>query len=477
MALDLKLFNSLTKQKESFVPIKKGVASVYTCGPTVYDRAHLGNFRSYIFADILIRALNYNGFATRHIINITDVGHLTDDADQGVDKLENRAKKENSTARQISALYTDLFLKDFKKLNLTQPDKMPRATDHINEQIKMIGEIEKKGFSYKTKDGVYFDTSKLKDYGKLIGLNPDSLLEGARVKKNIEKKNLTDFALWKFSSKNESRQMEWESPWGIGFPGWHIECSAMSKKYLGFPFDIHTGGVDHKPIHHTNEIAQNKTIYEKQAVHYWLHNEFMTIQGERMAKSLKNTFTIEDLEDKNIHPLAFRYFVLGAHYRTPINFTWDALRGASQAYTNLILETRRLSARSLSLGFFRTIKKSFSSVPPHPEWKERFTRAINDDLNTPLAIGALWDLVKDASISPEQKLATFLAYDTVLGLDLKNQTKTPPIHSSVKALAKKRENFRRDKNWGVADNLRDEINKKGYIIEDTDSGYIIFKGL
>ncbi|MAZ40986.1 cysteine--tRNA ligase [bacterium] len=475
--MDLKLYNSLSNKKEVFRPLQKGSASVYTCGPTVYDRAHLGNFRSYIFSDILIRALHFNGFTTKHIINITDVGHLTDDADQGEDKLERRAKKDNKKAQDISKEYTDFFIEDSKKLNLLPPNKYPRATDHIDEQIVMIQKLEGAGFTYKTSNGIYFDTSKLKDYGKLANLNLESLKEGARVEKNLEKKNPTDFALWKFSKKEENRHMEWDSPWGTGFPGWHIECSAMSKKYLGFPFDIHTGGIDHKPVHHTNEIAQNEALVGRETVNYWLHNGFMTIDEERMAKSLGNMFTVRDLEDRGTTPIAFRYFMLGAHYRSPINFTWQALKGAEQAYTNLILEIRRLTAQVHTGTVFDQIKNFFITTPPKPDWKKRFTLAINDDLNTPAALAVLWDTLKDKDLTPKEKLSLLITYDTIFGLNLKEETRPVSVPSSIKELVKKREEFRNDGNWNGADHLRDEINEKGFIVEDGEKGPIVFKSL
>lgn len=477
MAIDLTLYNSLSKRKEVFVPLHGRSVAVYSCGPTVYDRAHLGNFRSYIFADTLIRALHYNGYVTKHIVNITDVGHLTDDADQGEDKLERRARHENKKAQDISREYTKLFILDAEKLNLLTPNKLPLATEHIQEQIEFIENLEKKGFTYKTRDGVYFDTSKLSDYGKLSDQNLDELKEGARVEKNPDKKHPTDFALWKFSKKDETRHMEWSSPWGVGFPGWHIECSAMSKKYLGFPFDIHTGGIDHKPIHHTNEIAQNEALVGKESVRFWMHNAFMTVQDKKMAKSLDNTFTLEDLEDKDIPPLSFRYFMLSAHYRSPINFTWEALKGAHTAYKNLVLETRRLSAQTHTGGIFEKIKNALSPTPPDPVWKKRFIRAIHDDLNFPVALSVVWDMLKDKNLTSKQKLVLLESFDVVLGFDLKKEARPIRIPSSIKKLAQKREEFRRDGNYNGADHLRDEIQEKGYVIEDSDRGPLIFPDL
>ena len=336
----MRLYNYRSRKKETFKPLEGKTVGLYACGPTVYDFAHIGNLRAYIFADVLKRVLLQNGYQVKQIMNITDVGHLTGDRDMGEDKIQKAALEKHKTAWEIASVYTEAFLDDIKQLNILLPDKLPKATDHIKEMIELIATLEKKGFTYRTTDGLYFDTAKLKDYGKLARLDLAGLREGARVEINAEKKNPTDFALWKSSpnpstSSGQRRQMEWESPWGVGFPGWHIECSAMSVKYLGQPFDIHTGGVDHVPVHHTNEIAQSEAAAGKPLANYWLHSEFVIVNDARMGKSEGNLITLLELKDKGYSPLAYRYFVLAGHYRTRLNFTWEAMAGAQNTLDNL----------------------------------------------------------------------------------------------------------------------------------------------
>ena len=355
----LRLYNSLSRQIEEFQPIQPPHVGMYTCGPTVYQYAHIGNFRAYMTADILVRVLKHNNYDLKFVMNITDVGHLVSDADSGEDKLEKSAKKEGKTAWDIAELYTDAFLKDYDALGLTRPDVLAKATDHVQEQIDLIKRLEAKGFTYIISDGVYFDTSKLADYGKLSTL--DQIKEGARVEINEEKRNPRDFALWKFSEPKGTgpfdsaqavrgseeppgsrrgdavsrRHMEWESPWGVGFPGWHIECSAMSMKYLGETFDIHTGGVDHISIHHTNEIAQSEAATGKKFVDYWVHTAFMLVQGQKMSKSLGNTYKLSDLVGNGYLPVHLRYLYLQTHYRQEMNFTWESLEAAKTALERL----------------------------------------------------------------------------------------------------------------------------------------------
>src|SRR3989338_1696760 len=324
----MKLYNTLIRAKQHFTPAHNNQVKLYACGPTVYDYAHIGHYRAYIFVDVLRRALMYNGYELTHVMNITDVGHLTDDADCGEDKVEVKALKEKKSVWEIAKFYTDDFFEAMDSLGVERPEIVCKATDHINEMIDFIRAIENRGFAYKTSDGIYFDTSKLEDYGKLAKLNLKELQEGARVEPNPEKRSSTDFALWKFSLKDSKRQMEGNSPWGVGFPGWHIECSAMSLKYLGDHFDIHCGGIDHIPVHHTNEIAQNEGALGHQTVNYWLHSEFLLTNDERMGKSKGNFLTLPLLKEKQYDPLAYRYFCLGAHYRSKLNFTFEALTGA-----------------------------------------------------------------------------------------------------------------------------------------------------
>jgi len=343
----MNLYNTLTRKKEHFKPIKQNQVKLYACGPTVYDFVHIGHFRAYIFIDVLRRALKYNGFDVKHVMNITDVGHLTDDADAGEDKIEKKALQEKKTVWDIAKFYTDDFFSAMKALNVQKPDIVCKATDHISEMIKMVQRIEKNGYAYRISDGIYFDTSKLRDYGKLARLDIVQLQEGARVEPNPEKKNSTDFALWKFSPKDVKRQMEWKSPWGVGFPGWHIECTAMAVKYLGIKIDIHTGGIDHIPVHHTNEIAQTQGAYGRDIVRFWLHNEFLLVDGKKMSKSKKNFYRLSDVVKQRISPLAVRYFFLQAHYRIPVNFTWAALGSAQSGLNNLYDKIRETQISKL----------------------------------------------------------------------------------------------------------------------------------
>lgn len=456
----MKFYNTLTRKKEGFSPLESGVVSVYNCGPTVYDYAHIGNLRSYVFADILRRVLERNEYKVKQVVNITDVGHLTSDEDDGADKLEKSARETGKTAQEVADLYTRAFMGDLEALGVnTEGITFPKATDHITEQIDLIKILEEKGFTYKTSDGVYFDTSKLSDYGKLAQLDIEGLKAGARVEATNEKKNITDFALWKFSRSEEKRQQEWQSPWGVGFPGWHLECSAMSMKYLGDTFDIHTGGIDHVPVHHTNEIAQSESATGEKFVNYWLHNEFINVNGEKMSKSLGNIITLKDIEGKGFSPLAYRYWLLTAHYKTLANFTWEALEGAQTALDKL---------NNHILGLEDSIGK-IDGV-----YSSKFSEHLNDDLNTPKAIALLWELVKDDGVSDQDKKATILDFDKVLGLGFK-ELKPDVIPEDILDLAKKREEARSSKDWAKSDEIRDEINSKGFEILDTEEGYLVRK--
>ena len=446
----IKLYNTLTRKKEVFKPLKDKKVGFYTCGPTVYWYQHIGNLRSYIFSDILKRVLIFNGYKVKQVMNITDVGHLTSDADTGEDKIEKAAKKEGKTAKEISNYYWKIFRQDFKKLNIQEPDIWCKATEHIKEQIALIKKLEEKGYTYKTSDGIYFDTSKFKDYGKLAGLKKEGLEPGKRVGMK-EKKNPTDFALWKFSPVGIKRQMEWKSPWGIGFPGWHIECSAMSMKYLGESFDIHTGGEDHIPIHHPNEIAQSEAATGKKFVNFWLHGAFLTFKGEKVSKSRGGLYTVSELEEKGFPPLAYRYFCLTAHYRTPLDFSFKALENAENSVgrlKNIISELR-------------------DDKKLNQKYLEEFNKAISDDLDMPNALAILWNFLRNNSA--EGKIKTIKEMDKVLGLDLFKKEKII-IPKEISQLVKEREKARKNKNWQRADELRKEIKAKGYLIEDTAKG-------
>lgn len=458
----MKLFNSLSRKIEEFKPINPPHVGMYTCGPTVYDYAHIGNFRTYTTADLLVRTLKYNKFDVKYVMNLTDVGHLTGDnlgdADLGEDRMEKAAKREHKTAWDIAKFYTDAFLKDYKRLNLTQPLLFAKATDHIKEQIKLVQDLEKKDFTYRTSDGIYFDTSKFPSYGQLSSL--DQIKEGARVEVNPEKKSPRDFALWKFSKPDEKRQMEWDSPWGVGFPGWHIECSAMSMKYLGETFDIHVGGMDLKETHHPNEIAQAEAATGKPFVNYWVHGAFMLVDGKRMSKSLGNNYKVEDIVKKGFDPLTLRYLYMQTHYRQEMNFTWEALEAAQNAL-NRLRETVSEMGNESKIGC--------------AELENQFLDAMNDDLNTPRALSVLWEVLK-SDYPNSAKLESLYKMDEVLGLNLKqvqstkSKIQTLEVPEEVRKLVKERESLRRQKRFHLADQLRNKIKKLGYEVQDTDAG-------
>ncbi len=444
------LYNSLSKQKEAFTPINPDEVSLYTCGPTVYNYAHIGNLRSYLFEDILRRVLRFNGYNVKHVMNITDVGHLTDDADAGEDKMEKGARREGKTAWEIAEFYTDAFKHDIATLNILEPSIWAKATDHIDEQIAMVQTLIDKEYAYQTSDGIYFDTTKVKDYGKLVNLKDQELQAGVRVDMG-EKKNVHDFALWKFTKDGEKRQMEWDAFWKKGFPGWHIECSAMSMKYLGDQFDIHCGGIDHKPVHHTNEIAQSEASSGKKPwVNYWLHNEHLLLGSGKMSKSGEHFITLQTLLEKGYDPLAYRYFILQAHYRKQLTFTWEALNGAAQGLKKLRQHVSRLE----------------TSTNIDPQVREAFSAAINDDLNTAEALAVLWKALKEGTID----LNMVIEFDKVLGLNLHQPKKEKPLPDDIKQMLEKRATAREEKDWGESDRLRDELFARGYIVEDTADG-------
>ena len=451
----LKLYNTLGRKKQVFKPIKKEQVGVYSCGPTVYWYQHIGNLRSYIFSDILKRVLKYDGYNVKQVMNVTDVGHLTSDADEGEDKIEKAAAKEGKNAKEIADYYLEIFKQDFKKLNIIKPDIWCKATEHIKEQIELIKKLEEKGYTYKTSDGIYFNTSKFPDYGKFAKLNIKKLQAGKRIALG-EKKNKTDFALWKFSEKPGERQQEWKSPWGIGFPGWHIECSAMSMKYLGNHFDIHTGGEEHIPVHHTNEIAQSEAATGKKFVNYWLHGSFLTFSGEKMSKSKGEIATISELEKKGYSALSYRYFVLTAHYRKQLSFTDKNLDNAKNSYKRL---------KNITSGIKDDEKTN-------KKYLREFENAINDDLDMPKALQVLWKLLRDKKASG--KIQTIAKMDDVFGLDLLKQEKIN-IPKEIDELISERENARAEKDYKKADEIRNKINKLGYNIMDTNEGAKISK--
>jgi len=449
--MQIKLFNTMGRKKEVFKPIIPGEVKMYACGPTVYDYTHIGHFRAYVFVDVLRRMIKFNGLKLKHVMNITDVGHLTDDADQGEDKIEKKSKKEGKTVWEIAKFYTKDFFDAMEKLNVQKPEIICKATDHIQEMIDLVKRIEDNGYIYRTSDGIYFDTSKLSDYGKLAGLDIEGLKEGARVEKNLEKKNPTDFALWKFAKEGEKRQMEWDSPWGPhSFPGWHIECTAMSMKYLGEVYDIHTGGVDHIPVHHTNEIAQAQGAIEKDFVNYWLHNEFVNINGEKMSKSKGNIYNMHDIEEKGFDPLSMRYLFLTAHYRSKINFTWDSLEAAENTLNTLREHMRLLQENDGKISDQKGVE----------EYETKFLEFINDDLNTPEALC---------------KYELILEFDKIFGLKLDEIKFEVEIPENIQKLIEERVEARKNKDYKKSDEIRNKIESLGYKLQDTRGGIKVRK--
>lgn len=459
MVNNIKLYNTLTRKKEVFKPInkKKGVG-MYTCGPTVYWYQHIGNMRTYVLSDVLRRVFEYNNLKVNSVINVTDVGHLTSDADTGEDKIEKAALKEGKKASEIAKFYFNAFEKDIRKLNILEPKKWTWATAHIKEQISLIQKLEKKGYTYNTSDGVYFNSLKFKDYGKLAKLNIKGLKSGKRVARG-EKKNKTDFALWKISKNPGTRQQEWDSPWGVGFPGWHLECSAMSMKYLGSKFDIHIGGEDHIPIHHTNEIAQSEASTGKKFVNYWLHGAFLLNKGEKVSKSTGGLYTVSELEDQGFKAEHYRYLLLLTHYRKQLNFSLDNLEAAKTAYDRIV---RKIS----------DLRNEKHKGPDRTrEYEKAFSKAVNDDLNTSKALDVFWRVLGDFDFSVDKKLKLLEKMDSVLGLGVKEmREKNFGVSPEIEKLLAKREALRNSKKWAEADIVRKRIEGKGYEIEDTPKG-------
>jgi len=460
--MTIQLFNSLNHKLEKFKPQKGKKVGLYTCGPTVYNYAHIGNLRTYVFEDILKRILTINGYQIKHVMNITDVGHLTSDADVGEDKMEKGSKREGKTAWEIAKFYISAFENDLTDLNILPPDIWCRATEHIKEQIKLIEKLEKNNFTYQTEDGIYFDTSKFPEYGKMANLKNQTIRAGVRVEMG-DKKNPTDFALWKFSPKNEQRQMEWESPWGMGFPGWHIECSAMAVKYLGQPFDIHCGGIDHIPVHHTNEIAQSEAANGKKSANFWLHGEFLITGKEKMAKSGENFLTIAAVKEKGINPLAYRYFLLQTHYRKQLNFTWKALQAAENGWERLTQTVEKLTSETEQET--ANTKKYYSA----------FVDYLNDDLNTPQALALTWKILENKKITDSEKLWLIKKFDQVFGLNLNTQKKPAAIPQEIIDIVAERNAARNQKNWKKSDELRRVLEDMGYDVKDGLSGTTINK--
>ena len=459
----MELYNTLTRKKEALKPVKKGVVGFYSCGPTVYNYAHIGNLRTYVFADTLQRALEYEGYKVKRVMNITDVGHLTSDADSGEDKFEKAAALSQKSPQEIAKFYTQAFLRDIKELNIKKPKIIVPATKTIKEQIAIIKKLVAKGYAYQTSLAVYFEVAKFKNYGQLSGQSLSEKLTAARddVVEDEEKKNVADFALWfKLAGRHQKHIMHWSSPWGEGFPGWHIECSAISSKYLGQPFDIHTGGVDHIGTHHTNEIAQSEAATGKPLARVWMHGEFLLIDSNKMAKSEGNFITLQTLKDKGFSPLDYRYLCLTAHYRSRLNFFWESLAAARNAYENLA----RLIVESQA-------EKRVSKKTAFKSLTNKFQASVIDDLDLPGALAVLWEAVKSQNLSGKDKIKLVKDFDKILGLELLKAVQAKAaIPSAVLSIAKKRQVLREQNKFAEADKLRLELAKKGYEVKDSSGG-------
>ncbi|HSX46537.1 MAG TPA: cysteine--tRNA ligase [Patescibacteria group bacterium] len=462
----MKLYNTLTRQIDDIKPLRAPEVSIYTCGPTVYDYPHIGNWFTFVRYDLLVRVLRASGLTPKWVMNITDVGHLVSDADEGEDKLEKGAKREGKTAWDIANFYTDYFVRALEQLNFTQPDYLPRATEHIREQIDLVKRLEEKGFTYTIDDGVYYDTSKFEHYANFAKLDLDDQQAGARVAVNQQKRNQSDFALWKFSPKDHQRDMEWDSPWGKGFPGWHLECSAMAFKYLGETLDIHSGGIDHIPVHHTNEIAQSEAASGKPFAHYWMHANHVLVEGEKIAKSLDNGITLEQVEAKGYDLETLRLYILESHYRTQSQFSWEGLAAA---------KSRLTSYQNMAAQVWQPNKTSNVEAQIINQVQAEIKTALENDLNTPAALERLSfldDRVNASGIAPDavSAMQAFLQWvDDALGLRL---SQVADISDEQKQILSAREAARKEQDWAEADKLRDKLAELGIGVRDTAWGQV-----
>ncbi len=459
--MKIEFYNTLTKKKEEFKPINEKEVRIYSCGPTVYKDATIGNMRTNIFMDTLRRVLKYNGYKLKHAMNITDVGHLVSDGDEGEDKMLKSAREEGKTPLEIAEYYTKLFFKDLELLNIDLPEIICKATEHIDDMLEFVEQLMENGYAYETSTAIYFDVSKLDEYGILSGINLREQKAGARVEVDNEKRNPYDFAVW--IKAPENHLMKWDSPWGPSYPGWHIECSAMSRKYLGEVFDIHTGGIDLIPTHHENEIAQSKGVCGKIPANYWMHGEFLLIDGGKMSKSLGNVYLLKDIIERGYSPLAYKLFCFSSHYRNKINFTWEGIESANKALSKL------------REGYNRHLNGDDDIEDEVIEkYEQKFHEAINDDLNMPIAMSVVWDAVKNPNKS--KKIAELLLkFDTVLGLKIDEKNKTEKIPDEVVELIEKRKEARENKDWNLSDELRDKIESLGYIVKDSKDGMKVEK--
>ncbi len=472
--MTIKLFNTMSRKVEEFKPLVSGKMGFYSCGPTVYHYAHIGNLRHFIQNDILKRMFRENGYDVTHVMNITDVGHLTSDADSGEDKMEKGAARDNKSVWEIASFYTNAFLKDFDDLNLIRPDYMPKATEYINEQIALIEKLEKLGYTYRIEDdGIYYDTSKFPDYGKLTGGSLSGNRAGARVEFNDLKRNPTDFALWKFSPKNEKRQMEWDSPWGIGFPGWHTECCAMSMKLLGDHFDIHTGGEDLSRIHHNNEIAQSEPLVGAPWVSYWMHTSFLVDKsGEKMSKSAGEFMGLDAIRNRGYDTMVYKYLVLLSHFQAQLAFSWAGLESAANGYKNIVRRVAEILSDS---------KPGEVNKETFDFWHEKILSPVSDNMKTAEALVQIQELLRDNSVNSATKIALFEFIDRLFGLQFidratkLNELESESAPAEIMTLADARASAKAAKDWGEADKIRSQIEAAGWSIVDTKNGSKIVK--
>ena len=469
--MTVNLFNTDGREIKPFKPIHDGKVGLYCCGPAVYNYAHIGNLRAFMFEDILRRTLEYAGYNVKHIMNITDVGHLTDDGDDGEDKMIKAAREKGMSVWDIASFFTDAFKNDVDKLNMLKPAMFSKATEHISDMIDMIKKLEEKGFTYQAGGNVYFDSSKFPDYGKMALLDKQDLQHGARVVVDVNKRGPQDFVLWFTMSKFEKQAMTWDSPWGVGYPGWHIECSAMSCKYLGNHFDIHCGGIDHIPVHHTNEIAQSEAANGEKWVNYWCHNEFLLMKTGKMSKSKGGFLTIQTLIDKGYDPLDYRYFLLGGHYRSQLIFTWESLEASAKARKNLVQKIGTLKTKGKIASLDNIGEKAAEKLAD-------FDEHISSDLMTPRCLADLWGLLKDNSINDDEKLAVAFRMDKVLGLKMESyeiEDDKIEINEEDRKLINERSEAKKTKDFARADEIRDNFSKRGYVLVDSPQGTFIKK--
>jgi len=471
--MSLELYNTMGRSMQKFTPRTPGKVGFYGCGPTVYNYAHIGNLRAFVFQDTLARSLRFLGYEVTHVMNVTDIGHLTGDNDDGEDKMVNQAREKGQSVLEVAEFYTKAFFDDIDRLNILRPTVMCKATDHVDQMIRLIQRIEANGHTYSAGGNLYFDISTFPGYGALANFNPDDLKAGTRVDIDENKRNPFDFVLWFTKSKFENQALVWDSPWGRGYPGWHIECSAMSMEYLGEQFDIHTGGIDHIQIHHTNEIAQSEGATGKKWVNYWLHNEFLVMDKGKMSKSSGEFLTLQYLIDKGFDPLDYRFFLLGGHYRSQLTFSWESMESARNSRRSLVQRLARITENA------EAVPESLPANSPANEWIDRFRADIEQDLSTPRALSQLQGLIRDTDVPPAEALAAVALMDRVLGLNLIENAAALVASSKetgdlddgrIDALIAERADAKKAKNFARADEIRNQLKESGIILEDTASG-------